>query len=102
MELRTAKRKLEEYLKKNTFRRAQALKLLETVTQKGTEALLAIDLKSSDIPAKEKSNLKKLTDEIAKSKDDWVAKARAVCEGNRVVEPVVNEKKRKPRFLGNP
>ncbi len=91
LELRTAKTKLEEYFKKDNFRRAQAVKLLETVTEKGTEALLAIDdLKSSDIPAKQKLYLEKLTDEIAKSKNKWVAKARAACEGGSV-EPVASE-----------
>ncbi len=35
--------------------------------------------------------MEKLTDEIAKSNDEWVAKARTACE-SRFVETVANEK----------
>ncbi len=54
VELRNAKTNFEEYFKKDNFRRAQAIKLPESVIEKRTEALIAIDdMKSSGVSAKQ-------------------------------------------------
>ncbi len=81
---KNAKTVLDDYFKKENFRRAQAELLLDNVNKSASEALIAIS-ELTDIVTDPGDIiwLEKVSNEIATSNDAYVARAKLICAGGK-------------------
>ncbi len=80
LDLKASKERLDEYLKRDKFRRTQAEKLLQNVNEKGVAAVLAVEKHKSVVTDANKiAKLEKLVDSIASTNDEYIKIAEAAC-----------------------